>query len=143
MRLPLVAILLLALAPLPHAAAALCGSPCGPPQNPCEPMCAGASGECYDSDPTVMGATGGEDEAGVAGGSVVLPTGTGAANALFAFLNDPKGIPAGDACTAPGDDHLEAHAFVAGAGGVEVCYDGAVHAYATEVCDGDDPGDSG
>ncbi|GEM_PF-3219211 len=124
-----------------------------------DPVDAGISGECYDLD-----GTGGEAEVEVEDGTVyntVLPsdptnpTGSGAAAALLAFLNDPKGIPGGNACTAPGDDHLEVHAFVAGVGGAEVCYDGASHplpvvgqsillgVYDHDVCDDDAEVDSG
>lgn len=51
---------------------------------------------------------------------------TGAAYALIAFLNDPKGTVAGNGCTSSGPDHLEVHATV-DTTTVQVCYDGTVN----------------
>jgi hypothetical protein len=114
-----------------------------------QPEDVGVSGECYDAD-----GSGGEAELEVENSVVyntVLPSdptnplGSGALAALVAFVGDPKGIPAGNACTAPGDDHLEAHAFVDGVGGIEVCYTGTIPpgVFNFDACDNDAENDLG
>jgi hypothetical protein len=90
----------------------------------------GASGQCYDSDSPDSG---GQAAIDVSNGQVspsptdtgaVESTVTGAVAAAVTFASNPKGAIAGNSCTSNGPDHLEAHAFVDGVGGAQVCYDG-------------------